>query len=65
MTLRDVLEYRAADSDVISMSRDDIAPAPRTLYSRPWGSTQWGYHSGEMYWDAAYVASHRPTEQES
>lgn len=63
MTLRDVLEFRAADSDTISMSIDDIPTGWRTIYSRPWGSWEWGYHSGEMYWDAAYVASHEEGKQ--
>lgn len=59
MSLRDVLEYRAADSGVISLSEDDM---PRdgdvTIYARPWGATQWGYHSGPMRWDDEYHRSH-------
>lgn len=58
MSLRDVLEYRVADSTIISLSLDDMPRDPSTLYSRPWGATQWGYHSGEMYFDAEYKRSH-------
>lgn len=58
MSLRDVLEYRAADSDVVSLSLDDMPREYRTIYARPWGATEWGYYAGEMYWDAAYRASH-------
>jgi hypothetical protein len=58
MSMRDVLEYRAADSDVVSMSLDDLPRTARTFYARPWGETEWGYLSGEMYWDEAYSASH-------
>lgn len=58
MTLRDVLEYRAADSDVISLSLDDMPRECRAIYARPFGVSQWGYYAGEFYFDAAYRASH-------
>lgn len=60
MTLRDVLEYRAADSDTITLSLDDIPRHARTIYSRPWGAQQWGYHSGELYWDHQFTPPESP-----
>jgi hypothetical protein len=58
MSLRDVLEYRAADTDEIVFSLDDAPRDPRALYSRPFGAEQWGWHSGEFYFDTAYKESH-------
>lgn len=62
MSLRDVLEYRAADAETIVFDLADVPRDARTVYARPFGVTQWGYHSGEMHWDDAYRASH---EQEN
>jgi hypothetical protein len=58
MSLRDVLEYRAADTGQIVFDMVDVPIEYRALYSRPFGAQQWGWHSGEFYFDAAYKASH-------
>lgn len=67
MTLRDVLEYRAADTTRIVFSEDDLPGEAwaGTVYSRPFGASQWGYHSGEFYFDRAYKASHHALNSES
>lgn len=58
MSLRDILEFRAADDAKVAFSTLDLTPSARTIYARPFGESQWGYYSGEMYWDPAYKASH-------
>lgn len=58
MSLRDVLEYRCADDARIVFALEDLPRHDGTIYARPFTATQWGYHSGPMYWDAEYRASH-------
>lgn len=58
MSLRDILEFRAADNSTVTFSLEDVPRDAGTVYARPFGEHQWGYYSGDMYWDAAYKASH-------
>ena len=60
MSLRDVLEYRASDSSTIVFDVEDlpVESFAGTIYARPFGADQWGYHSGGMYWDDEYRRSH-------
>jgi hypothetical protein len=60
MSLRDVLEYRAAGTADIVF---DLGELPRdvdqqTVYARPFGATEWGWYSGPFVFDADYLASH-------
>lgn len=63
MTLRGVLEYRLADDERTYFALEDLPShdPERALYSRLFGSTAWGWYSGEFYFDAEYKASHEGT----
>lgn len=59
MSLRDLLEYRLANETRSYFDLDDVPLRgdDRTLYSRTFGSTMWGWHSGPFIFDAEYKAS--------
>jgi hypothetical protein len=58
MSLRDVLEYRRANTATIVFALADLPAGDPTIYARPFGAQQWGYYSGPFEFDAEYKASH-------
>lgn len=63
MSLRGVLEYRLADDERTYFTIDElpVIDDKRTVYSRQFGATEWGWYSGPFYFDAGYRASYEGT----